>query len=150
MNTSLLRGLVTLPRACKTSAGHGMMCGMEQQRRTVVGVVSVLLVGVVVFGMLYRDAAWAVLQSLPTTSFGSWAWSGIAEDATNGAGVGFVHLNCASNGTCNPANGNRPNVQIDVDTGAVDGWGWIGVASADTGTSQSIGWLNFDPLPLPD
>ncbi len=122
---------------------------MQQQRRVVVGVVSIIGASVVLFGVVFHDTAWAVLQSLPTTSFGSWAWSGTA-DVSSSAGVGFVHLNCSSNGTCNPANGNRPNVQIDVDTGAVDGWGWIGVASADTGTAQSMGWLNFDPLPLPD
>lgn len=109
-----------------------------------------LLCSVVIGAVLFRDAAWAALQSLPTAAFGSWAWSGTAGDASSGAGVGFVHLNCSSNGSCAPVNNNQPNVQLDVDTGAVDGWGWIGVAAADTGTAQSMGWLNFDPAPLPD
>lgn len=104
-----------------------------------------------------REEVLAALQSLSVDPFGSWAWSGVPVDQTAAvsgsspeSAAGFIHLNCQSDGSCDPATGNYPNVQIDVQTGDVNGYAWLGTAEAATGQPTSIGWLNFDPAPLPD
>lgn len=118
-------------------------------------------------GMIYffgRQSVFAALTELSSDdAFDGWAWSGAPAD--QGAAVegsqgtsavsplGFLHLNCASNGSCASEFGNYPKLFVDVDpesptAGEVNGWAWVGSAQADvSGEESSIGWLNFDPQP---
>ncbi len=113
----------------------------------------ILLVGMMF--VLPHDDVFAVPTDLTTGDFESWAWIGIPNDQNVTEGIltsstlGFIHLNCDSWGTCTSSTyPNYPNVTIDVETGNVDGWAWIG--TTDTSTGYSLGWLNFDPDPLAD
>lgn len=103
------------------------------------------------------DTVRAVPTELSVADTSSWAWMGLPADQNVSSGasttstLGFIHLNCDSWGTCASGMYNTyPNVTIDVETGDVDGFAWVGNAQADSGTAYSVGWLNFDPDPLVD
>lgn len=131
----------------------------HRQALRIVGFVFVVC-GLFAFAVLLNPTARAALVTLSTEPLQSWAWLGLPSDQNTPTGqapgsatdssIGFVHLNCASNGTCNPLVGSYPNVQVDVDTGAVNGWAWLGSAASDTGGAYALGWIDFDPAPLPD
>ncbi|MCW1929689.1 MAG: hypothetical protein KIH62_000045, partial [Candidatus Kerfeldbacteria bacterium] len=96
--------------------------------------------------------------TLGTDAFESWAWMGMPTDqasSTSGSStnsiLGWVHLNCASYSACSGGTYNTyPSVSVDVASGDVSGWAWVGNTQADSGTGLSVGWLNFDPAPLAD
>lgn len=78
-----------------------------------------------------------------------WGWVGNSTSSSSPATVGFLNLFCTNSaGGCTTANNNRPNVQVDTTTGEVSGWGWFG-ESGPGGTGGSVGWVDFDPDPLP-
>ncbi len=119
----------------------------------VFGVV-VFVVGVTFFvGKQYVDSAPA---SLGTGTLDAWGWIGLPADQTTSLpGIatdstpGFLHLNCNSAaGYCDSVDSLYPNVTVDVETGDISGWGWLGTEESTSGTGSSIGWINFDPAPL--
>lgn len=113
-----------------------------------------VLVGVV--------ASWQTANTAPASlgvdTLDAWGWIGLPTDQTQAvSGIslqsspGFLHLNCNSAaGYCDVVDAAYPNVTVDVDTGDVAGWGWLGTSEATSGTPTSLGWVDFDPDPLPD
>lgn len=95
--------------------------------------------------------------------FSAWAWIGLPADQNTTTGtsdysaIGFIHLDCASDNSCDSSLGNYPKVNVDTDTGYISGWAWLGAADAvacqgicASAPPASTGWLNFHPNPLPD
>jgi len=108
---------------------------------------------VAIFVIIPNDNASASPASLDTSILASWAWGGMPTDqnlvsgSSTTSSLGFIHLNCGSWVTCAAGTYNTyPDVQVDVDTGDVTGWAWVG--NTDTAGAYSLGWLNFDPAPL--
>jgi len=129
---------------------------MIRRFRIVLAVGLMIVASVLVFTWK-QEEVFAALTSLTIEPFESWGWIGTPTDQTasttgsaTDSSLGFLHMNCASDSSCNPATGNYPNVQVDVDTGDVNGYAWLGNASSTSGQAYSTGWLNFDPAPLPD
>ncbi|PIW36981.1 MAG: hypothetical protein COW24_02510 [Candidatus Kerfeldbacteria bacterium CG15_BIG_FIL_POST_REV_8_21_14_020_45_12] len=118
-----------------------------------VGVTVVLAVIGILAGWQYASSAPA---SLGVDTLDAWGWLGTPTDQvatlsgiSTESSPGFLHLNCNSAaGYCDTVDGLYPNVTVDVDTGDVSGWGWLGTADVVSGTPKSIGWVNFDPDPL--
>lgn len=79
-----------------------------------------------------------------------WGWIGNQPSAGADPTVGFLSLNCNNSSACTVANNNTPNVEVDITTGEVSGWGWFGESGdAVSGYDGSVGWVDFDPNPLP-
>jgi hypothetical protein len=110
---------------------------------------------------LRSGEAEAVPVSLTTGALDAWGWSGLPLDQDGMAGVegvdtvslfGFLHLNCKSSLVqpfCDTVANKYPDVKVDVATGAVSGWAWLGTDETTSGTPHSVGWVDFDPDPLP-
>ncbi len=144
---------------------------MKQPRAVLYGIGVFIICAGIIIGFRH-DHALAALTGLGTDALESWSWIGMPVDqAGSTVGIspesayGFIHLNCLSDASCDPVTGDDtdpltglvedPYVAVDFDNCTnglceVDGWAWMGTGDADVpGTEESIGWLNFDPAPLP-
>ena len=106
--------------------------------------VSVGVAGVVV-GLVWWGSGLALAAQVL-----DWGWIGNQPVSGARPTVGWLNLSCDNNAACSGANANTPNVEVDLTTGEVSGWAWFGESGTATGGYDgSVGWLTFDPDPLP-
>lgn len=103
------------------------------------------LVSGVVVGLVWWGSSLALAGQVL-----DWAWVGNQPVSGAQPTVGWLNLSCDNNAACSGANGNTPNIEADVTTGEVSGWAWFGESGdATDGYDGSVGWVDFDPDPLP-
>lgn len=137
---------------------------MNVRRYVQLYLISAVLIVVASLLFLYKDSAIAAYTAISfTEELDGWGWVGIPADQTVTGGssstsaIGFLHLNCESSGgtLCYTSGSDKfPNVFVDNDpfsatAGDINGWAWFGTYQVDTGTPYNIGWVDFDPDPLP-